>query len=227
MTIPQPLIVEQQSTAKEERRQSTRYALELISGLFLLATVVVSALSTRAAIQSVNQSRLQFEKDQRPYVLVRSVSNFALAAGSPAGVDVVLSNYGKSPALRKVSYDIVLLGPSAEDDVEYFFDAEPKTSPPVLTGGEITLVPNSPDCAKWPLPSAGADFQCVGGHVQSRGEAPNKDQVEWLLSHDFAVVLVGRIFYEDMAGNKYSTEYCFRRLATGAFAACTKRNEVR
>jgi hypothetical protein len=46
-------------------------------------------------------------------------------------------------------------------------------------------------------------------------------------TNDTHLLIVGIIYYRDTAGNKYSTDYCFKRFRTGVLAYCPNHNEVK
>lgn len=207
-------------------------AISLVALIFYATLTAMLACQAKksadAAMTANTQSSEQFIADQRPYVLVSQIKNLQIIPGQKIRADVLLSNYGKSPALHKISYDAILFGSDAmERGAEWYFGHAPVSPPHPPTGGEMTIPPNNAAC---PISTAATDtnvFSCVFSTVDSKIAIPLPSQVDSIKSMDRAVVLVGRIFYQDMRGNLYTTDYCFFRLSSGAIAACPIHNDVR
>lgn len=218
---------------KNHARERLKIIIEILGlvGLFIYATLTaIQACQARrsadAAMNANAQSRKQFIADQRPYVLVSQIRSLQIVTGQNINADVFLSNYGKSPALHKISYDAILFGPDAMERVEWYFSHAPTNPPHPPTGSEMTIPPNDAPC---PITSVATDttaFSCVFSTVDSKIPIQLPSQVDWMKNHDRSIVLVGRIFYRDMGDNLYTTDYCFFRLSSGAIAACPTHNDV-
>jgi hypothetical protein len=55
----------------------------------------------------------------------------------------------------------------------------------------------------------------------------SESDVTFIKTHDFGIYAVGRLQYEDLSGNIYSTDFCYSTFLTGAIPMCPKHNVIR
>lgn len=190
-----------------------------------LALVVITAKYTYYARNQVIETRKaitgsakQFVTSERPYV--------GLEGGSPRteGSDpirlevhetvqwrVTYTNYGKSPALH-VSFTEptkVFSGETAAAEADRYFQNLPQQG----TSTE-TLWPNDRNTLH-ATPAESADLL-------------TQDAIDYIKANDGGLYLVGRIEYEDGAGNRYYTNFCQRRFKGPVtdIEPCATHNEI-
>lgn len=155
----------------------------------------------------LNTTRDQFQRDQRPYVIVEGCSigqlgvpKSQIVVGQPFGVDVHFKNVGKTPALNVLIHRHVVFGEENVDQIRQEPIDTRKTGTALAQGnqGEVTAVSLKDTLANESMEINPADI------VSWDGRRP--------------IVIFGRITYEDTAGNRYCTPYLQDYLATGTFA---------
>ncbi|MEG9431814.1 hypothetical protein [Terriglobus sp. ADX1] len=200
--------------------------LDIATFLAVAGATVFSGYQALLSRESLGLTRDSFIKDQRPYVLAKQVAPYKGDGVVPLTFNVGLTNYGKSPALHKVSQDRVFLGDAAEQNLDKFFDTltPSQTIPP--TGSDVTIPSNaSATCPKEEDGAVGAsDFSCVFSTVSPQDTVSELEAAIQMKRRK--VFIAGRIYYQDMSGNAYRTDYCFSPLGNGAISACPKHNEV-
>jgi hypothetical protein len=165
-------------------------------------------------------TRKQFTSDQRPYMVI-DFRPYQITAGKPISVSLSDANYGKSPAMHVAVRRKVFFGPNAQSLADQFFEQ----LPPSLSagGGGMTVPPNY-------VPPSGADSG-YAKFVATSDKAVTNEDVLWITSHSGGVFIVGRIIYDDIAGNHYSTDFCGKTMAgetmSGDTMPCWKHNEMK
>jgi len=164
-----------------------------------------TAMQTRAAQQSaiaaqdaIAQSRNQFIRDQRPYLMFGKVQledeKGEIKVGQIIQYKVEFWNYGKSPALKVKGMAIVLFGQGSEETADKWFEGLPGPPPLHIKHGSVSIVPPGGD---WNHPPYTAAVSPV---------APNAEAMNFIGTHDPAIYIIGRSYYDDMAGNHYFTD---------------------
>jgi hypothetical protein len=208
---------------KADRRDGLKLRVEVLTLLFGVLTFLVVGIyailtywQARSTQTLVDLTRKQFTADQRPYVLAVKVVKNQDAAGRTF-FDLATADYGRSPALHMKGRGGVYEGPDAISQGDHFFatvDADSFVPPPpqkLYSEGVLQPGPVDKDTGDWR-----ATYYAPGS-----GDVLTFDE-----GHDFHIVIVSRIDYEDLSGNKYHTDFCYAVLASQAIAQCPAHNDV-
>lgn len=218
---PGPNEVLARKSAEQEERAKYREKKWIERATLFVVTIYAGLTAwqgfTTQRIASL--TRDQFTKDQRPYVWIFNIGIDPIEIGKPITASVVFRNVGKSPVLRVWDVSFVTSGPSAEQQMDYLFE--------VFQRGQIQLDKKS--TAFVLLPEIQND---PATHFFSRpasGYNVNGELNDWLTQHD-TIMVAGRIFYQDIAGNTYHSDYCVIEGRLSGFkgaANCAKHNEIK
>jgi hypothetical protein len=166
-----------------------------------------ATVASQAATDSLNETRKQFQLDQRPYI---SIVGFALSdiktrkstppvIGKPLVVTISFRNTGKSQAINTLIHRHLLFGSHLND-----FRIEP---------ADTNRVGNTVD------PGAKPQFtQAVSVRDTFQSESfryDPKDIIDWDGSKP--IIVFGRISYEDTFGNVYCLPYAVSPLESGSW----------
>jgi hypothetical protein len=152
-----------------------------------------------------------FITESRPWILPTAPRPFRIEVNQPLSLDIVLVNYGKYPARDAHAIWKLAYGEKALQTVHRL---EPDLSEPGLA----------------PIPPNGGIGNTMTGGVFFSALLPSdkirvtKQVVDFLNSHDFALVAYGTVNYSDNFGKRHETEFCFARLANGTIANCNGHN---
>ncbi len=187
----------------------------------LQSQITIARYAIREAQDSLALTRNNFIQDQRPYVLVSkaelekdNVGNVTLRSDTPIMWRVEFLNYGKSPAVNDQYMSKVFFGKDARTEAFAYMDKMPKNPDKITPGRSVDSMPPGEH------PDRPSYITSISDTV------PARDDLVFITSNEFALYLVGRTFYQDMAGHRYYTDYCRFRLLTGAIAGCAKYNAV-
>lgn len=185
----------------------------------LLAVIVYATLTAWQAFttqQIANLTRDQFTKDRRPYVWIYNVGVDPIEVGKPVVASVVFENVGKSPALHVWDVSFITVGPKAESHMDASFKLFEMGAKLVPIGTASILLPeNDPNTRFFSRPSS--------------LETVTPELNDWLTQHD-TIMTGGRIFYQDMAGNTYQSDYCIYQTRLNGFkgaAYCKEHNDIK
>lgn len=167
------------------------------------------------------QGKENFVAEQRPYMFIdpyfTDKAGNAMLTGKPVFYGgrkvhwkIRYLNYGKTPAIGFINYGEVDFGPNALSRA-YEFMAHtpiPPAKPPVP--GTITPPTTTP----------------VGYTDSFSDDKVTNDDLAYMTTHDYATVLVGRLFYSDVHGNPFYTDYCKTTYLTGAIVDCPSFNSI-
>ena len=174
--------------------------------------------AVKIASDALAETRRQFITDQRPYLIIGKVhledEKGEVHVGQIIQYRVEFWNYGKSPALNVKGMAIVLFGQGSEETADKWFERLPTPSRRIRQGS-VSIVPPGGDWSHPPYTTAVSPV------------APNAEAMNFISTHEPAIYIIGRSFYEDMAGNHYFSDFCRLQLKSGAVASCARHNEVR
>jgi len=233
--IPSAISEYEASSKKQSTREGFRLFIE-IAGLLLVAITAYLAWvnleymrqsidtanrATNAATVAANEAikantlaRNNFIQDQRPYIFLAKVEmqpNTAISIGKQMFWRIEFGNYGRSAAINFSVAGDMFWGDGALATAYKWFD---KPYPTPTGNGSIGILT--------PLSNGGKP-------EYSTPESPNSltsGDVDFIKTHDYGVVLVGKMRYEDISGHVYWTEYCRFTEPTGAIAQCEEHNRT-
>jgi len=162
-----------------------------------------------SARDSILEGRSQFQQDQRPYIIYTVVPT-DLVPNAPIQVNLLLVNYGKSPAIKVRGTGNVFWGKDAMKQADEWFDAQAIKSLPSNVG---TIIP----------PGVIVNPQRI---TLTSASSISQSEFKVLTSTNFSIVVVTHHEYEDRSGNHYWTNSCYSRLANGAISNCFEHNEI-
>jgi hypothetical protein len=168
-----------------------------------------------AASQSLSLSERNFVVEQRPYMFIDAYlsekpAKPSFVRGKKVSWHVQYLNYGRTPAIGFVDYADVYFGRAALSKAYSFMRHTPTTGIPFVTG---TVVPPTTK-------------EAVGYTTVSSDGIPSDDDLAVMTSQDASVVLIGRMYYSDVHGNPYYTDFCKTDYQTGAIFDCPEYNEI-
>jgi type II secretory pathway pseudopilin PulG len=165
-----------------------------------------SARTLETALQTVRDN---FRAEQRPIIWLGPVwsPRFLTFPSSGSGGDNLghiawnwsYRNYGKTPALKVSTKDFMSINGKVEPNLNQMDSAVP-------------IPPNQ----------EGDDFNTILSKATI-----SQDDYNTLLKIDNAIIISGRITYEDAYGNKYETQFCLGKLAGGPNAHCKEGNDIK
>jgi hypothetical protein len=191
----------------------------IAAGLLLLAAGFAGWQDylTRAAIRD---AREQFVKDQRPYVWIFEYidpKNVHINENEKMWINLPLINYGKSPAVRAKSTGKIFMGPDAMKQADKWFND--------LGTGPILTEPDAVDIFPPGIPSDRE--KPFGGYSTLMTDKVLKSgDVDYILHTEQPIAIVMRTQYYDLAGNRYWSDMCMSRFATGSYPRCLWHNEL-
>lgn len=181
----------------------------------LIAQVTEQA---KAAVQSLDASQQQFQREQRPYVMPRA-NPMVFSPNREIVVNIVSGNYGKTPAMKIGIAINIFTGKDALKQAYQWFDKEaPK-------------VHASPYGANIPPATPASSIEATTNTVRTR-QVISKKKFSAIDRMNFGIVVAMRQAYLDIFGNEYWTDFCVGRLAPnplapqGAIAYCPQHNEI-
>jgi hypothetical protein len=223
---------EDETTHKAERkedrgRETTRMWLE---GLTLLAVLVYAGITfwqgtlTRwiavSADHARDDSRIQFIRDQRPYVWTAGMVPFPIKTGDQIRANIYFVNYGKTPAIKEKSSGKILLitriettEEATKEFIDPFFDTFDENK--VAGGSEIILPPGIPQ-----------DPKKSPAFVTVRSDFIVKNGADIISKTDGSFAIVGVVTYYDSAGTHYRSDFCMLHTANGNVAWCIRHNDI-
>lgn len=190
-----------------------------------------AADAAKAAQDSITLTRENFIKDQRPWIFMDATlpeptqphdAQGRFMPGQHILWRISFSDYGRTPAIHAVTGAEIFFGATARAQGDAYFVKLPR-----LLIGPATLVPPGGPPVPEPLIPGGPPVN-IGRQfstVVSRG-VPTADDLVFIYSHDFAVVVVGRVQYKDSFDNLYWTDFCFSTFISGAINNCYEHNEA-
>ena len=170
--------------------------------------VIAAQTSASVSLDALNLARKNFLADERPYVFTNAVipepssprdAQGHFAAGSRLSWRVDFNNYGRSPAINLIIKAGLFHGLRALEEADNYF----QQLPTALTGPVLILPPGGP-------PSVDQSFTTVVSLLPL-----SADEIAFIYSHDFAIVVVGRFQYQDTSGTPYWTDFCTSTFITG------------
>ncbi len=166
-----------------------------------------ATVASQAATDSLNETRKQFQQDQRPYI---SIVDYAISdikthkssppvIGKPLVVTISFRNTGKSRAINTIPHRHILFGSHLND-----FKIEPADS---------NRVGNTIDPGAKPIFTTAISVRDTFQNESFRVD-PN-DIINWDGSKP--IIVFGRVSYEDIVGNFYCLPYAVSRLQDGSW----------
>ena len=204
------------------RIQIALLVVTAIAGGFAYGAYIETRRQADEAKRQADIAQEQLSDARRPVILVRSGRPTQDPQKSPETIptretdgyivwNIHWLNYGPFPALKAVGTGNVLHGPNAETQIDGYFAELDRSGKPIGVGSIIS--PDKDKANYWAsLPSM---------------EPVTQETFDAVMRFDFFLVAVGRVRYEDIAGNVYETDFCFRRLANANIANCRAHNELR
>jgi hypothetical protein len=192
---------------------------EAIAGRALSQAVATNRLANEAGRQveaakdSLKVVRDNFQTDQRPYVMLSYFEPQIVTPGKKISVDLYWANYGKSPAINVRRRSEVFFGPDAIDRADKWFETE---APKAFLDDIGIIIP----------PGVPVDPKRTHFASISKDAVLTTKEFEFVVTHDFSVVIANRQVYTDGAGKTYWTDSCMARFVSGAIPFCLKHNEV-
>jgi hypothetical protein len=163
---------------------------------------------TKAANDSLNTVREEFQRDQRPYV---AISKYVVGdikhlddkehkpiVGQPILVTVLYKNVGKSTALRLVAHRHIVFGKEVLNISVDPIDDDSDSSTALAQGQENST-------------SAVSVKDTFDRKVQTNANVDPSDLVPWDGSQP--IIVFGRITYRDTDGNLYCTPFLSRYIS--------------
>lgn len=203
-----------QSDTMQRQLDEMRSSGEQTDKLIAQVTAQAKAANRLAEIanESLDETRRQFQRDQRPFLVPNMVPRPGVT-DSKIAVDIHMINYGKTPALRTGGLVAIFSGADALSKADKWFEREAPKAFGVK--GELIVpqgIPPTPEFQKYLT-------------LEGNKLADQEDFIS-LLDKDMTIAVVGRFIYFDTAGNRYWTDLCYSNLATKAVLTCPKHNEV-
>lgn len=175
--------------------------------------------SNKLTQRALDNSKRQFEQDQRPLIWSSSIIMIPLKGGTSEKIkfDIFFANYGKSPAVSFIGRGKIFVGPYSLQRAERWIrDLGKERFGDTYIGGTTVVMPGIPADPSKP----------VGGYATIQSDMLMSEQIKDALARDDYIVVVDRQQYFDIAGNFYWSDMCWTHLATGATKACPHNNEV-
>lgn len=168
----------------------------------------------RAAQDSLNVSRLHFQREQRPYVMPR-IYPIIFSPNQKIVVNIFSGNYGKTPAMKVGTAARIFYGKNALAEAYKWFSQSAQIAFSRPYG------PNIPPGTPASSIEAMISFKDTNQIISEK-------EFNSLATKDFTVVVAVRQAYADILGNEYWTDFCVGRLANGdgAIAYCPQHNEI-
>lgn len=170
------------------------------------------AEQSQVARESLAESRLQFQRDQRPYVMPKAVP-LTFEPNREVAVNLYSGNYGKTPAMKVGGAAKIFLGDNALIQAYRWFDKE---APKVFARSNGAVIPPG-------TPASGIDAirsTIATDYIVSEQEFAS------LTKKNFSIIVTFRQAYLDTAGNEYWTDMCVGFLVPNAIVNCPLHNEV-
>lgn len=166
------------------------------------------------AKDSLEESRRQFLRDQRPYVMPRAIP-FMVAPNQEIIVNLHSGNYGKTPAIKVGVAGGIFLGKDALARAYQWFSKD------------ASVVFNRSSGVNIPPGIPASHLEATINTIRTNRIISEKEYNS-LVQRDFSIVVTLRQAYLDTAGNEYWTDFCVGRLASGegAIAYCPQHNEI-
>ncbi|MBI5920668.1 MAG: hypothetical protein HY847_03355 [Betaproteobacteria bacterium] len=174
------------------------------------AQAIAATKLAEIANASLGETKRQFEQGQRPYVVPFIVPTEP-TGGTRIRADLVIPNYGRSPAVRVAVGGTIFFGKDAMKQADIWFALR---APEIFNASSGTVIP----------PSILNDPRQL--NTVTSKTIITQQEVESVVRTDYSIVVVSRHVYFDSAGNRYWTDSCFSYLATKAIPRCPKHNEV-
>ena len=167
------------------------------------------------------QGKQNFIDEQRPYMFIdpylTDKAGKAILKGRPVFYvgqkvhwKVGYLNYGKTPAIGFLNYGEVDFGPNAMGKALSFM-AHTRL-PPAKPDQPGTITPPTT------TPAGFTD-------MYSDDEVTDAD-LAFMNTHDQVTVVIGRLYYNDVHGNPFYTNYCKTTFLSGAIADCPEFNSI-
>jgi hypothetical protein len=165
------------------------------------------------ANSSLAESKAQFQRDQRPYI-IPTIEPFPVhPPGAPLQAKYFLVNYGKSPAMKVSGYAAILIGRDALKQADEWFTADINQRFNTQIGTMIPQgIPNGLNKDKY-------------AYIPSK-KVVSVEDAEMMNKIDNSVVIVMRHVYFDSAGNRHGTDSCYAMLKTWEASFCNNHNEI-
>jgi hypothetical protein len=183
----------------------------------------VSADAARSAAETADRTLKQSEAGERPYLVVEPYrKSLQVHAGSPIFINLGYLNWGKTLATNAVTVTTILFGDGASGLVDKYFNLLPKNAPSKQP--KIFVIPNPTGELPTPDPVTGAPRSA---YITSTSFPiiPNEEAISFISKNEFALFIVGRIWYKDERGGRYRTDFCFFHFLSGAIGNCASHNE--
>lgn len=225
-SLPPEITNEYVSSSKETNaREGRRFVVECVTLGFVALVAILNFVQLQMSHSAAQQSKTQFVADQRPYLLVHEISPIHYAVGELMMADLQWANFGKTPAVHEKNISRIFFGRDALALADKFFIDVPDESVPVTTSSEAVIPQSGHGCGIGEK-SENSVFDCGFTTSKSKNAVMNAVQLLDATTNDAHLLIVGRIYYRDTAGNRYSTDYCLERFRTGVLAYCPKHNDV-
>jgi hypothetical protein len=210
--VPPSAAEQHEAERKEDKRRDKN---SFIVGVLTLIFVIIYAGLT--ALQ-VWVTRVQFHKDQRPYVWIIDYNvggSIHIVEQDKMWINLSLVNYGKSPALHLRSAGKVFVGKDAMQQADKWFDGFDNGTTDYMEGE--TLLP----------PVIPSDPAKHFTYFTSFSDAPlTSDDINYILHTDQPVAMVLKLNYTDLDGKSYSSEVCMSRALNGSIPHCHRHNAM-
>jgi hypothetical protein len=222
---PDPSVAENNTstTAKQKSFPRLRKLKPLIEVIGVAVIVIYTSVTIGLWYSSSEANRLtreNFMKEQRAYVVIDQPkdSNIVyMRVGEKVRWDIQFINFGKTPAIHMGTDKGIWLGSNAMNEMEQFFSKLPRAAPHNGEGG-LFLPPIIGDGGR-----NTPGFQYTS--IVSESAFSSDDEV-FGRTHDKAVVIAGRTWYQDMDGNPHYTDFCDFVIMTGAIGHYEPHTEI-
>jgi hypothetical protein len=200
------LLAESAKKQADNTERLANAALEQVRHLEVSAKEIHALAATSQ--DALDLARINFIKEQRPYVWGTLAGNLELRPGEHVRWGFIYGNHGKSPAMNVRARAQIVFGEHREEriDPNLFKPIHTQDQPPIGTvifpGDASTYI------------------------TASSREILTEDDITYIMKTDFGFKLVVYIKYFNLSGARYSTEICRARLQSGAIANCNEHNKI-
>lgn len=239
---PPPDSVKEEKTDREHQR-SHRDKNYIVSISTLIAVIIYALITfwqgcmTR---ESIDNNTKQFQIDQRPYLWTTNTKpEMSIQKDQRMWVNIHMVDFGKSPAIKIRVLGKIFIGSNAKDDADKwfglledkFFD-DPNMTETVAPPGIPSIFPQPSEKEKaskiepgkpepWPGGFGGGGYFTV-----MTDNVLKQPDVDYVLNTDESAFIVMRLRYFDGFGNRYWSDICLSRFASGAVPDCPRHNEI-
>ena len=223
-------------------RESHKVWLERFTLLAVIIYAGITCWQGCLTRESITNNTKQFQIDQRPYVWDNNVRpGVSIEPNQKMWANIVMINFGKSPALKTRIVGKIFVGPNAMSDADSCFtqigdnrfqENPADTGTVVPPGIPAPVQPLSEQELAKPIPSGKVrmENETFGGgglFTIMTDDVLKQPDVDYVLGTEQSAVLVAHLEYFDGFGNVYMSNICLSRFKNGNMPHCTRHNEIR